>query len=844
MADDKLKYAPVELTGRLITSVDPTQLGKGDFQQLTNMRYTNAPGIKAVQGMTKVNAASVTNPKIRAAYNFIKTQPAEQHLLVQGLDTNGLNPTVYDNVVSAPGAATFNPLYTETTGAGMGRFSPAPNGCFAYANGVDTLLWSGAEDPCAGFMVADTDDVTGKPAILYDYSSEAGDFTVVNYALIKQRYIHVASTRRLKGIKFYVPVATANSTVSAMQVYNWTSSGWTAVTTQVDGTATSGGTKTLGQTGWVTFDSTVTSAKVRYFNNTIGYWYLIDTNKNVGAGVDVTTQISFCTVDTPPQSITDLWDGVPRLPVSAFNYASSNNYQSQGYAEITTQVYKQDYVAGVTTTYFTFAGQAVYYANDYIVVGFTERMMGLYCGLTPNTANLTSTVMSVSYWNGSTWVATSSLRDGTSDGTHAFHNAGMVTWTPPSSINEFKTSVVNNNLFYYYKIKFTNGIAQGQVAYLDFITGVPVPKSIGSYKFPTMFQQRLALCCEVDSERNTILLSSINPNCVFNGTDSATITVGDSSDILAATAFFSRFSNNFYENLLVLKSDSVWVIDGTDPTTYKVYNVANMYGGVAPLTLVTCDIGFAVGSGAGATRNVSVWQTANNMMMWDGSVLYPISLDIEDVFDSTKSYSIEPAMVSKSVGFYDEALREYHWLWASKGSPTLNNEYVFDLLRKKWFTIDRTSGLKLQLGISVVDANGEKYSYGFVDTGYVERLEYGQTFDGQDMPFTFWSGDVPFAGWMEQVQIRNAKLIQRAKNTTANKAVVTIYGDGVTLPISTTSIPPANSVGRITKDTTLSLSAGYHVFHSFKATMTTNNEDIGFEPIGIGTLHKVTRYDI
>ena len=827
MSDEKIKYAPIETTGRLITSVDPTQLGKGDFQQLNNMRYTNAPGIKAVQGMSKINTVALPRPKIRSAFNFTKEQPAEQHLLVQGFDAGLTTSAVYDNTTGAPANGTFTKLFDDSTGAGVGRFSTAPSGFFCYANGVDTLLWSGAQSPCKGFIVADTDDVSARVTNLWDYSSEAGDYTGSNYALIKERYLFIASTVKINAINFTINNGYGNTTAATMKAYVWNGSTWVACTSQVDGTLVAG--KTLAQSGSLTFDSTVNAAKSRYFNSTIGYWYLVDT-RATGGPVDIGTQVGYCSFSAEPQPVADLWDGVPRLLVAGFIGSGSTITQ-----DITTNIYKQDYVAGVVTSYYDINTTSPNYGTFYI--GFTERLMGIYIGNTSDFLNTSASTVAVSGWDGSSWQSLSVI-DYTSKGGISLGTPGVIIWSPLDL--EQKKSVLGGGLYYFYKFTAATGSI---VTRIDYITGIPIPLELGVYKFPTLFQNRLALCCDVNSGRNQILVSAINTNCVFNGTDSATIVVGDDSDVLAATSFFSRFSNNFYENLLVLKENGVYVVDGTDPSTWRVYNVANSYGGVAPQTLVTCDIGYATQGSTGATRNVSIWQTASNIMMWDGSILYPISLDIEDVFDQTKSYAIDPTMVSKSYGFYDEALREYHWLWASKGSTTLNNEYVFDLLNRKWFIIIRPTGLKIQLGISITDAYSEKYNYGTIDTGYVERLEHGQTFDGQDMIFTYQTGDIPLGGWMSQILIRNAKLIQKSKNNTANKTKVYIYGDGNSTPIATSTLSPKNANARITKDMTLSISPGSYVFHSFKATMTTNNEDIGFEPIGIGVLYKEVRYD-
>jgi hypothetical protein len=57
-----------------------------------------------------------------------------------------------------------------------------------------------------------------------------------------------------------------------------------------------------------------------------------------------------------------------------------------------------------------------------------------------------------------------------------------------------------------------------------------------------------------------------------------------------------------------------------------------------------------------------------------------------------------------------------------------DKEYVLDLKRWRWFEIDRGKYNALQCGTSVEDSSGNKYAYGGLDCGNVERLENGTDF--------------------------------------------------------------------------------------------------------------------
>jgi hypothetical protein len=811
----------IALTGRMITSVDPTTLGQGDFQNLSNMRYTDT-GILSTKGMTKINSSPVTKPSITAGIHFVKNYPSESHVLVQGIAAD-TSSAIYDNTTAIPSTGNFgSAIFSETAGASAGKFSHAPDGTVIYGNSKDLVIWGGAESRTAAFIVANQDDAPTAPTVLYDYTTSVTDNDITTYALIKQRYVHIASTRKLQGVKFYV--TTANTATVTASVKYWTSSGaWAAVSGFADGTSSGG--VTLAQTGSITFTSTVSTATVRYFNNQLAYWYLFDFN-----GVDATTQIYLATLDAPFQSITDLWDGFP-LQIASFQIFKTT-YQEYG-----SHVFSNDYVSGAPTTYVDLNGLTT---SQYVIVGFTQRMQGLRINVVPTNPNTATTTINASYWNGTAFTSLTPT-DKTTAGGISLANTGVVYWTPPAASAEFTTAITTPDLFYYYKISWnTNTVANSGGVLIDSIFGIPVSTQLDVYKFPAMFQNRPVLCNNQKNEAHTILIGSANANCVFNGSDSIKLYFGDGTQVLGAVPFFSRFSNAFFENLIVGKADSMWVVDGTNTDEYKTFQISSVYGLAAPGTLTSCDLGFSNVPGAGTARNVVLWQSSKSICIWEGSIVYPIHLDIADVFDQANSYAIDLTMHSQSKAFYDEELREWHWLWASQGNTTLNMEYVFDLGRRKWYKIDRGTGNRLQLGISVIDTNNARYTYGALATGYIERLEYGQTFDGTSITSSFWTGDIPLGrNWISVTELRRITPIMKAKATTTNTLQLDYYGDTGTTVKKTFQINVNDSSNRIVqsqpgKSRVDSLgSVGGFIFHSFKCTMTTSNENYCFEPIGL-----------
>ncbi|OHB71477.1 MAG: hypothetical protein A2W23_03100 [Planctomycetes bacterium RBG_16_43_13] len=828
MADKERNPVPIPLTGRWRTSVDGTQLSEGDFQVLTNMRYTNA-GIRSVSGMTKINpSTALTYPLIRAAHHFVKDEPSESHLLVQSWNSGGTASKIYRNDTTIPSQGDFNTtaLYTESSGAGIGTFSNAPDGCVAYCNGKESLIWGGDEYRCGAFF-----NFKGADEFVYNYSKAVSNTlqTAGNIAILKQASAAPTTTVRLgsvlpiRAIKFYVKVANATAAVAGISV--WAGSSYHAVTNMVDNTSVSG--KALAQTGTVTFDSTVAVAKISILYNIAAYWYTI-----TWTGLDQDVEIYYVTVDVPMQPIKDIWNGYIRQIYAFFEYSSSI------YTDATFNVINDSYVNADLTTYNELDSLAT---SGYIVAGFLEPQMGLRVKLVPKHVNTTAaTTATVSYWNGVAWGTVGTISDGTKANSISFNQSGLITWQAITPGGEQTTSIsTNENPLYYYKISFDKALS-GDVQ-LYYIGGIPAQKQVSNYKFPINFHNRLWLCSDQSGQRNKITASSTNTVSIFNGSDTADFFLGDNMDIIAGGALYTRYGSSLYENLMLCKEEETWLIDGTSLNTYALYKISDQYGCVAKDTFQICSIGFEIAQGI--NKHVAIWQAAGAIVIFDGSSVIPIHLDIENVFDPTSSLTINISMIHKSASLYDEAKMEYHWLWASGSNTTLNKEYVFDLLRRKWFEIDRGSGKYLQLGISVSDGNGYKYVYGAIDSGYLERLEYGTTFDSNNITSQFETPDIPLGGWNNEVILRNIRLIAKSKGTTVNSVIMTHYGDMAISGTTIGSFSVTDTTHRVVNNMK-SINTGPHTFHRFACSMTTNDENIGFEPIGLEVFWKHVREKI
>ena len=155
MAETKNLHKELPFSGKLMTS-DPAAIGQ-NFRTLTNMRYTDTH-IKSVGGMTKINSAATINAtylKGRSAFHFVKSQPAESHVIVQAYNTDFSASQLMENTTAIPNAGAFSATGLNTASTHpYGFFSGAPDGQMIYCDSFDAAIWGGNEMKCGAFVTS------------------------------------------------------------------------------------------------------------------------------------------------------------------------------------------------------------------------------------------------------------------------------------------------------------------------------------------------------------------------------------------------------------------------------------------------------------------------------------------------------------------------------------------------------------------------------------------------------------------------------------------------------------------------------------------------------------------
>jgi hypothetical protein len=656
------------------------------------------------------------------------------------------------------------------------------------------------------------------------------------FGIDSKTYAYAGSTLPIDGLKFYINNPnTATCATPTVEYWDGNTSVWVSVGSITDTTKVSN--VTMAQTGSLIWSTTNDIASLKMINNILLYWYRITWNS-----IDDTTSVYYITTNTSIQTAKDIWDGASQPVLGCQKYTVS-----AGYEDNVTNVLKQDstslLVSAGTFDYApeTYLNMNSFATTSYVYFGFSQRSTGLYFYITFDKVNSNVVTPVIEYWNGSAWAPVTGLDDQTSTSGKSFSKTGFIMWSPVNENLEFTTHVSNNTELFYYRLSFSGALSAS--VHLDYVASIPTPQDLKDYNFPIMWKNRLFYCGNKSKDKNKIIGSSSNTLCVFNGQDYVERYLGTNEEINSGATLFSRYGTQISENLILTKLNEVWMLDGDSPETITAYRISKKYGCNAPHTMQVCDLGFEIAPGV--NKAVVIWQSNTGIVMFDNGSIISISQDIDDIFqrmyDTSYSTRINMDYSDISSSFYDPINKEYHWLYAEGSSTIINSEMVFDVVKKKWYKVSR--GTKyLQCGFNIIDLKGNYYTYGTIDTGYVERLEYGHSMDGTSYDLYFRTGDKLLSKSMiVETQVRNTKLIGKSK-TSGNSVNLYHYKDGETSSTQLmTSVNQNVTTSRLYEGTNSSNLTGS--FHSFKVSTTSNNDYVPFEPLALAVLYKVIRYD-
>ena len=172
--------------GKWNPSEDSMLIDDYGFSNIQNLRK-DGKHLKGVSGHSKINTAvwNATYSYPKNGVHFNKTIPnAEDHVLLYAQDSAGGNGRIYytnETAISIPSAENFvaTALHIDASGAGLGKFSNAPQGNIVYTNGAESQIWGGNEQYPVSFITSTT-TVVYSAISAKDYTEEVTNNLTTN----------------------------------------------------------------------------------------------------------------------------------------------------------------------------------------------------------------------------------------------------------------------------------------------------------------------------------------------------------------------------------------------------------------------------------------------------------------------------------------------------------------------------------------------------------------------------------------------------------------------------------------------------------------------------------------
>ena len=566
------------------------------------------------------------------------------------------------------------------------------------------------------------------------------------YDATQHRWL-ACSTRPLKGVTY--DVSEANAVASSTTCKVWTGREFTA-TAVTDGTRPAA--ISLAQDGSMTFTSTVNIAKPFYFEGLYLYAYLFE----LSAG---SAEIKQITLNADFQNMVDVWDGVLRQPI-AFEYWKDADGRYEDYTIQVNMLSEEYYPMGAVINAMT--------SSDHIKIMFDERQACLNIGMMGGMTNVADATITLEHWNGYEYVEDDLLLNETSPShlQKAFSQTGTIAWYPPSHYEEVVKTEFGVTGFSY-RIKIVGGPltdlgSDGDVT-IETVTGIPAQGIVPPFKFPTQFRGRPMLCNYTNgNEKNRVDYGLTSASDVWNGYETSmfglqSLYIGGNEGLVAAGQLYNRFGANIFATLIFLKRFETYLLTGSGPDDYRYFPISLNVGCAAPLTLSFAEMGFEMADQV--VRNIAVWLSHSGPVIFDGAVLAPLH-GVNKFFDVVDSEYVNTSYIDRSWAVYDPGKFIWHLCIPTAAATDCDKWLSFDFIRRKWY--ETVPAAYPQCACVARDTKGMPYILGGLNTGYIEKLDKGKTWDGTAIAQKVRTGSFfPTDNQWDTSGLRHLKLIAK-----------------------------------------------------------------------------------
>ena len=562
-------------------------------------------------------------------------------------------------------------------------FSCVVKECWIYADGSGPPLIWGGDNPCvSGFLV--WDDSEGKHL---DYTKIVNDRTD-SYAVVtpaESDEFYVCSPEIAHAVILTIDEGQTNA--SQLRCYSKVNGSWEERTLLSDGTKQ--GSATLSHSGVIQWERN-SSDSMSVIAGIMGYWYKFTRT----AAFSNTVKVRECRVRHDFSTISNKWSGV-------YEWLSGCRfYNGTAYTEALGQVSNES-----TNEAVEIGGSGT---SAYLYLKTVEPATGFAIGVDPDAPNsLAAKIDLIEYNDGEQWQSITSFEDKTLNaaGDTSFAQSGTI-FFDGSEINPVRCTLSGDPTpGFWYRLSWDAALSSTVNIYM--IMTATYPEELGTYDGCVDFKSRLMLWGD-RTYPNRLRYSSFDfPDC-FSGSDSGyTDPFGDLKPVLNAI--------NFYNELIVFKKDSIWLLEGYSPATFGTLKISDTVGLAHPKTAHVIETGFP-SMHRDEPLSIAIWCDTDGVYVLDGRKPRKVSLPVDQYFNSEYDTCIPAGAVLQA--YTDPLNNEYHLLLPSA-------ELVYNYITDEWYP-PWERNYPITTGLSLHGTDNRLYTYGGYN-GHLFRLEHTST---------------------------------------------------------------------------------------------------------------------
>lgn len=675
-----------DFTGKYDGVTPSILLPSGSVSDGLNMRkVSKTGGWKPRRGCVLANTtAAESSAAIKSLHQFKHPYNSDYHFFAQ------VNSKLLDSTDDPPAVGTTFGIDLGVSVGATAGFSCVVNDRFCYADGTSApIVYAGtAPFPLAVF----TYDATNTAYV--DYTSQIVDNRTATYANIlggATDKFYILTHERISAVTLDLN-ASVNSNSVTLTVKAMRSGTWTSVSALSDGTASAG--KTLAQDGTISWTASA-SDTLTVIGNVMGYAYELSWSGAMSGAVGCIS----ITCTMPATTLTNKWNGAFEWINGALFYDQSAGQYIEALGKLTNESDSQYLDVSSATT------------DDYLYVKSVEPVCGIGFGVVNGYGNTADAQIDlIEHWSGSAWTTCGTLSDTTLDGgsDSSFAQTGRI-FFEASALTPVKRTFQSDKVpGYWYRISWDAALSANTRIYACLYA--TQPEALPAYTGCVEFKGRLFVWGD-PRYKNRLRFSSYGRYDCFSGKDSGyTDIFGGDDTILCA--------KKFYNELVVFKKTSIYLLEGYSPTTFGILKLADTIGIASPQTAQTIEIGYP-SMHADEGVNIVIWQDTDGVYVLDGRKPKKISAAIDHFFNPEKSTCIAAASIESLQAYPDYINNEYHLLLPE-------SELVFNYITDEWYPPWERQ-IDLTCGIALRGTDNRYYTYGGTASGFVCKLETDTT---------------------------------------------------------------------------------------------------------------------